>query len=310
MVAMLDPISWDPLPAGEFRWRNFNVRIRLDRTGRKTALENLETGEKLHKYAARTAVYLRGHEDVTLEDFPLERRSTGQMGVYRWRDRTVRVLFDVGRKDRIIDVDDGSVVHQWDEEDLLTAGFDGVDADMRDDDYFAYDRPAALIRIEGIADKHGEGGAPFGPIRVVWPEPVDGNLMHGGTIFWFPGMGGSSDKNVEQLREWLCMPWVKIVFVEPPVLPVAAMNSAAIPAWCGLDKVSDKADAGEDEAAFNRSMTLATALVQDEIASGTHPNEIILCGLGQGAGVAIAAGLNSYAWDQLKVADDDDEHAG
>jgi len=32
------------------------------------------------------------------------------MGVYRWRDRTVRVLFDVGRKDRIIDVDDGRLL--------------------------------------------------------------------------------------------------------------------------------------------------------------------------------------------------------
>jgi len=32
--------------------------------------------------------------------------------------------------------------------------------------------------------------------------------MHGGTIFWFPGMGGSSDQTVEQLKEWLCMPWV------------------------------------------------------------------------------------------------------
>lgn len=38
------------------------------------------------------------------------------------------------------------MLYQWDEEDLVTAGFDGADADMRDDDYFAFDRPASLIR--------------------------------------------------------------------------------------------------------------------------------------------------------------------
>ena len=46
------------------------------------------------------------------------------------------------------------------------------------------------------------------------------------------------------------------MFVEPPVLPVGAYKNATIPAWCGLDKVSDKEDAGEDEDAFNRSVRI------------------------------------------------------
>ena len=37
-------------------------------------------------------MYLQGHTDVYLEDFPLERIPTHELGVYTWRDRTVRVI--------------------------------------------------------------------------------------------------------------------------------------------------------------------------------------------------------------------------
>jgi len=67
-------------------------------------------------------VFLRGHDDACLEDFPMERRATGRMGWYRWRDRTVQVVFDAGRKDRLLDTQDGAVVFKWEEEDLIQAG--------------------------------------------------------------------------------------------------------------------------------------------------------------------------------------------
>ena len=266
-----------------------------------------------HRYAVRPRVFLQGHEDVFLEDFALERIPTAELGVYSWRDRTVRVLFAEGKMERIIDTEDGAIVYMFTEEDEDQFGA-AVHADMYDKEYYALDRPAAELRLARIADEASVSGAPYGSIRVVWPHKgpkSEESLRHGGTVIWLHGLGGGEhlDDIGRNISSQLDMPWVKFIFPCAPRQPVSLLGGKVTSSWFNIASVT-ATGTDEDAGELTRAADYISRIVQDEIARGVGPEHVLVCGFGQGAAVALAVGLRGYTSTQPDEPDDDELDSG
>ena len=203
-------------------------------------------------------MYLPGHEDVYLDDFPRERMATNTMGVYKWRDRVVRVLMKAGGMiDRIVDEEDGSVVFLFEEEDkqdkLLTA-------EMFDEEMFRYDRPGTMARVAYQADVMSGGGPSYGDVRVVWPQDTVEGRHHGGTIIWLHEMGSSATESEEMVAK-LDMPWIKFLLPTAPVQAVSVLNGSITSSWFDVYELGSKW-ASEDSDGLQRSSDYIASLVQ------------------------------------------------
>ena len=295
------------LEENTYRWRDRMVRVVLDETGRNKALEDVATGLVIHAYAQRQKVYLRGHADVYIDDFPLERVPREELGVYGWRDRTVRVITAEGKLERIIDTDDGSLVHLFDTIEDHHMGH--LNTDLFDPEYHRFDRPASAARLARLCEQSSKGAAPFGRVHVVWPNKgAKGtqDIRHGGTVIWLHGVGGGGaiEEMARNLTEQLAMPWVKYIFPSAPAQPCALLGGAVTTSWFDVTRL-DAEGSRESAEGLKRSADFIAQLVQDEIIHGTDPNELLVCGFGQGAVVALDVALRAYTWQPPE--EDDNE---
>jgi len=286
------------LDADTYRWRDRLVKIVYGESGKKEALVDVDTGRQIHAYASRQHVFLQGHTEVYLEDFPLERVPTNDLGVYTWRDRTVRVIIADERLERIIDVDDGSVVYLFTEEDQQ---LEHLNVDLFSAEYHKLDRPASEARLARICDEFSvAGAAPFGRVHVVWPHkgPEDKEpLRHGGTVIWLHGMGGGLEveEMASAVTQRLDMPWIKYIFPTAPMQPVTLLGGAVSSSWFDISSLSE-AGSAEDAAGLERGANYIARLVQDEIVRGVAPHSVLVVGFGQGAVLAINVALRGYTW--------------
>lgn len=288
------------LPADTYMWRGRLVRILFDQDGRKLAILDVATGAVIHEYAQRQEVFLRGHTGVYLEDFPMERIPTDELGVYQWRDRTVRVIVADNKMERIIDAEDGAVVYMYTEEDLQN---DFLNADLFSLEYHKLDRPASEARLARITERASQGGPPFGRVHVVWPvkdaNKKDDTLRHGGTVVWLHGIGGAAglQQMADDITARFRMPWVKYMFPSAPLQPVGVLGGQVSSSWFDVTQLSE-GGVEEDAQGLARSADYVAQLVQDEISRGVHPSNVLVCGFGQGAAVAVAVALRGYTWER------------
>jgi len=77
-----------------------------------------------------------------------------------------------------------------------------------------------------------------------------------------------------------------------PLLNVdASVGGAVITAWFGITEVPITAKTVRDEKEVLKAVDYVHALLDEEIASGTSPSDIFVCGLSQGGALAIASVL-------------------
>ncbi len=295
------------LAENTYRWRDRLVRVVLDEGGRNKVLEDVTTCAVIHEYAQRQRASLRGHTDVFIDEFPLERVPTEQLGVYRWRDRTVRVITAEGKLERIVDTDDESLVYLVDDS---NAGIVHLEDDLYDAEYHQLDRPAATARLWRLCELASKGAAHFGRVHVVWPNKGSNGkerLRHGGTVIWLHGLGGGAaiEQLAGNLTAQFALPWVKFIFPTAPVRPSTLLGGAMAASWFDVTRL-DEAGATEHRDELKRSADFVAQLVQDEITHGTDPHELLVCGFGQGAAVALDVALRGYTW-QPPPDDDKDE---
>jgi len=295
------------LAENTYRWRDRLVRVVLDQGGRNQLLEDVPTGAVIYEYAQRQRAHLRGHTDVFIDEFALERVPTAQRGVYAWRDRTVRVVTAAGRLERIVDTEDESLVYLFGDGDEETWH---LNDDAFDAEYHQLDRPAATARLWRLCELASKGAAPFGRVHVVWPNKGPNGkerLRHGGTVIWLHGLGGGAamEQLAGNLTAQLAMPWVKFIFPSAPVQPSTLLGGATAASWFDVTRL-DEAGVTERSDELKRSADFVAQLVQDEITHGTAPHELLVCGFGQGAAVALDVALRGYTW-QPPPDDDEDE---
>lgn len=104
---------------------------------------------------------------------------------------------------------------------------------------------------------------------------------------------GSSGKDLLPLAEALDKGKPRVaLFANAPLRPVAMKGGESIPAWFDLDRLEGgRMQVREDQ--FRESVRFVLEIMDDLLQEGFAPEEVCLLGFSQGAGVAIAAGVEA-----------------
>ncbi|CAN6236605.1 unnamed protein product [Urochloa humidicola] len=133
----------------------------------------------------------------------------------------------------------------------------------------------------------------------------------GGFVLFLHGSGGSGDESRAQVAPYFAAPElassVRLSFPTAPTAPIACYGcnllccfalwmlckarDAVITAWFGIAEVPITAKTVRDEKEVLKAVDYVHELLDKEIASGTSPSEIFVCGLSQGGALAIASVL-------------------
>ncbi|KAK1273961.1 hypothetical protein QJS04_geneDACA008068 [Acorus gramineus] len=122
-----------------------------------------------------------------------------------------------------------------------------------------------------------------------------------GFIIWLHGMGGSGPANeyVKTLFESPELKESKWAFPSAPRRPISFKGvnrffhgyQGGIPAWFDIYAIPMTADSPRDEKGLLETVETIHALIDNEVAAGTDPENIFVCGFSQGAAMAFATAL-------------------
>ncbi|KAF8660369.1 hypothetical protein HU200_057951 [Digitaria exilis] len=117
----------------------------------------------------------------------------------------------------------------------------------------------------------------------------------GGFLLWLHGSGGSGDESRAEVAPYFAAPGlassVRMSFPTAPTARIACYGDAVITAWFGIGEVPITAKTVRDEKEVLKAVDYVHELLDKEIASGTNPSDIFVCGLSQGGALAIASVL-------------------
>lgn len=110
-------------------------------------------------------------------------------------------------------------------------------------------------------------------------------------VVWLHGLGADGhdfEPIVPQLSSASRRP-VRFIFPHAPVRPVTINAGMSMRAW--YDILGAEIDRDQDTAGIHASLGMIDALLDDEIAAGIEPGNIVLAGFSQGGAVALRCGL-------------------
>jgi len=109
------------------------------------------------------------------------------------------------------------------------------------------------------------------------------------TVIWLHGLGDEG-KEWSRLAEKVAVPWAKFIFPTAPDQQ-CALSQMRTNAWYDVSGLSVQ-QLREDAAGMQESIRYIHKLIDDEIASGTPSERIVLGGFSQGGCIALAAALS------------------
>ncbi|KAL6651836.1 hypothetical protein ACP70R_010761 [Stipagrostis hirtigluma subsp. patula] len=116
----------------------------------------------------------------------------------------------------------------------------------------------------------------------------------GGFVLWLHGSRGTGAESRDRVAPYFAAPElaaVRLSFPTAPTTPVACYGDEAITAWFGISEVPITAKSVRDEVEVLRAVQHVHELLDQEVAAGTSPSNIFVCGLSQGGALAIASVL-------------------
>ncbi|KAG2575524.1 probable carboxylesterase Os04g0669600 isoform X2 [Panicum virgatum] len=117
----------------------------------------------------------------------------------------------------------------------------------------------------------------------------------GGFVLFLHGSGGSGDESRAEVAPYFAAPElaasVRLSFPTAPTASIACYGDAVITAWFGITEVPITVKTVRDEKEVLKAVDYVHVLLDEEIASGTSPSDIFVCGLSQGGALAIASVL-------------------
>ncbi|MBF2761536.1 MAG: alpha/beta fold hydrolase [Ectothiorhodospiraceae bacterium AqS1] len=121
--------------------------------------------------------------------------------------------------------------------------------------------------------------------------PLDPEKPLRAAVVWLHGLGADGNDFVPVARELARygLGDVRFVFPHAPVRKVTVNGGMEMRAW--YDIVASELDRREDEAGVRESATIASALVEEQIAAGIDPSRIVLAGFSQGGAIALHTAL-------------------
>ena len=114
-----------------------------------------------------------------------------------------------------------------------------------------------------------------------------------GCVIWLHGLGADGYDFVPIVKELeqLGLPNTRFVFPHAPKIPVSINGGYVMRAWYDIRNVDLQRQ--EDEAGVRQSQATLESLIEDQIASGFKPGQIVLAGFSQGGAIVYQTGVRT-----------------
>ncbi|KDP20680.1 hypothetical protein JCGZ_21151 [Jatropha curcas] len=112
-------------------------------------------------------------------------------------------------------------------------------------------------------------------------------------ILWLHGLGDSGPAN-EPIKTLFTSPefrTTKWSFPSAPNSPVTCNYRAVMPSWFDIHEIPITADSPKDEDGLQKAVKNVHAMIDQEIAAGTNPDNVFVCGFSQGGALTLASVL-------------------
>ncbi|XP_062088245.1 probable carboxylesterase SOBER1-like [Humulus lupulus] len=112
-------------------------------------------------------------------------------------------------------------------------------------------------------------------------------------ILWLHGLGDSGPAN-EPIKNLFTSPEFRNTvwsFPSAPANPVTCNYGAIMPSWFDIQEIPVTADSPKDESSLVKAVKNVHKMIDKEIAAGTNPNNIFVCGFSQGGALTLTSVL-------------------
>ncbi|XP_015878204.3 probable carboxylesterase SOBER1-like [Ziziphus jujuba] len=112
-------------------------------------------------------------------------------------------------------------------------------------------------------------------------------------ILWLHGLGDSGPAN-EPIKNLFTSPEFRNTiwsFPSAPSNPVTCNYGAVMPSWFDIHEIPVTADSPKDERSLLKAVQNVHKMIDKEIAAGTNPNNVFVCGFSQGGALTLASVL-------------------
>ncbi|KAK6932802.1 Phospholipase/carboxylesterase/thioesterase [Dillenia turbinata] len=142
-------------------------------------------------------------------------------------------------------------------------------------------------------------GSSFIFILVSQPSPSPSstsqklNSMARSFVLWLHGLGDSGPAN-EPIKTFFSSPEFRNTvwsFPSAPSNPVTCNYGAVMPSWFDIHEIPVTAHSPNDESGVLKAVKNVHAMIDKEIAAGTSPENVFVCGFSQGGALTLASVL-------------------
>ncbi|KAF3451797.1 hypothetical protein FNV43_RR07893 [Rhamnella rubrinervis] len=112
-------------------------------------------------------------------------------------------------------------------------------------------------------------------------------------ILWLHGLGDSGPAN-EPIKTLFTSPEFRNAiwsFPSAPSNPVTCNYGAVMPSWFDIHEIPVTANSPKDENSLIKAVQNVHKMIDKEIAAGTNPNNVFVCGFSQGGALTLASVL-------------------
>ncbi|GLT46699.1 hypothetical protein SLA2020_204400 [Shorea laevis] len=110
-------------------------------------------------------------------------------------------------------------------------------------------------------------------------------------VLWLHGLGDSGPAN-EPIKTFFTSSAfrnTKWSFPSAPSNPVTCNHGTVMPSWFDIHEIPVKADSPKDESDVLKAVQNVHAMIDKEVAAGTDPNNVFVCGFSQGGALTLAS---------------------
>ncbi|KAL5700104.1 lysophospholipase [Ranunculus cassubicifolius] len=112
-------------------------------------------------------------------------------------------------------------------------------------------------------------------------------------ILWLHGLGDSGPAN-EPIKTFFTSPEFRNTtwrFPSAPSNPVSCNYGAVMPSWFDIREIPINAASPKEDSGVLKAVQNVHALIDKEVAAGTNPENIFICGFSQGGALTLASVL-------------------
>ncbi|XP_044495376.1 probable carboxylesterase SOBER1-like isoform X2 [Mangifera indica] len=123
------------------------------------------------------------------------------------------------------------------------------------------------------------------------PLPPKQDTMARSFVLWLHGLGDSGPAN-EPIKTLFTSPefrFTKWSFPSAPNNPVTCNYGSVMPSWFDIHEIPVTANSPKDEAGVLKAVQNVHAMIDKEIAAGTDPKNVFVCGFSQGGALTLAS---------------------